>query len=113
LPEGLKLPETVGGLYLSGCTLPEGLKLPETVGGGLYLSGCTLPEGLKLPETVGGKKVKMLAFDGEYILFVATDMTFSAGCAANLSKAEALKRWNRTDARAVLFTKSIRDWSKK
>ena len=54
LPEGLKLPETVGGsLYLEGCTLPEGLKLPETVGGSLDLSGCTLPEGLKLPETVG------------------------------------------------------------
>ncbi len=39
-------------LNLSGCTLPEGLKLPESVGGSLDLRGCTLPEGLKLPEKI-------------------------------------------------------------
>ena len=57
IPEGLNLPETVGGwLYLSGCTLPEGLKLPETVGGGLYLSGCTnvpsIPAGIMKSQII-------------------------------------------------------------
>ena len=33
--------------------LPEGLKLPDTIGGGLDLSSLTaLPEGLKLPDTI-------------------------------------------------------------
>jgi hypothetical protein len=54
-PEGLELPEGVGGdLTLSGLTSAEGLKLPEDVGGNLYLSGLTTAEGLKLPEHVGG-----------------------------------------------------------
>ena len=42
-----------GSLDLHGYQLPEGLKLPESVGGSLYLEGCQLPEGLKLPESVG------------------------------------------------------------
>ena len=62
IPEGLKLPESIGGgLDLRGLTaIPEGLKLPESIGGGLDLSGLDLsgltaiPEGLKLPESIGG-----------------------------------------------------------
>ena len=54
-PEGLELPEHVGGcLDLSGLTTAEGLKLPEDVGGWLGLSGLTTAEGLKLPLHVGG-----------------------------------------------------------
>ena len=54
-PEGLELPEHVGGcLDLSGLTSAEGLKLPEHVGENLGLSGLTTAEGLKLPLHVGG-----------------------------------------------------------
>ncbi|HIC23927.1 MAG TPA: hypothetical protein EYO84_10900, partial [Planctomycetes bacterium] len=53
-PEGLELPEHVGGcLDLSGLTSAEGLKLPEHVGENLGLSGLTSAEGVKLPEDVG------------------------------------------------------------
>ena len=54
-PEGLELPEHVGGcLDLSGLTSAEGLKLPEDVGRNFDLSGLTSAEGVKLPEHVGG-----------------------------------------------------------
>ena len=43
-----------GDLDLSHLTSPEGLELPEHVGGCLDLSGLTLAEGLELPEHVGG-----------------------------------------------------------
>ena len=43
-----------GDLDLSHLTSPEGLELPEHVGGNLYLSGLTTAEGLKLPLHVGG-----------------------------------------------------------
>ena len=43
-----------GDLDLSHLTSPEGLELPEHVGGCLDLSGLTSAEGVKLPEHVGG-----------------------------------------------------------
>ena len=43
-----------GDLDLSHLTSPEGLELPEHVGGWLSLSGLTSAEGLKLPLHVGG-----------------------------------------------------------
>ena len=43
-----------GDLDLSHLTSPEGLELPEHVGGSLDLSGLTTAEGLKLPLHVGG-----------------------------------------------------------
>ena len=54
-PEGLELPEHVGGcLDLSGLASADGLKLPEHVGENLGLSGLTTAEGLKLPLHVEG-----------------------------------------------------------
>ena len=41
-------------LDLSHLTSPEGLELPEHVGGCLDLSGLTTAKGLKLPLHVGG-----------------------------------------------------------
>ena len=49
--EGLRLPDTVGWLYLRGCTLPEGLRLPDTVGS-LYLRGS------KMPGVVGATAIR-------------------------------------------------------
>ena len=46
--------EHEGDLDLSHLTSPEGLELPEHVGGSLDLSGLTSAEGLKLPLHVGG-----------------------------------------------------------
>ena len=43
-----------GDLDLSHLTSPEGLELPEHVGGCLDLSGLTSAEGVKLPLHVGG-----------------------------------------------------------
>ena len=54
-PEGLELPEHVGGcLDLSGLASADGLQLPEHVGWSLDLRGLTTAEGLKLPLHVGG-----------------------------------------------------------
>ena len=45
-----KIIETgIFSLYLEGCTLPEGIKLPDSVGGYLDLSGCDL-EGFEIPK---------------------------------------------------------------
>ena len=56
LPEGVTLPQSVGGgLDLRGTTLPEGVTLPQSVGEGLDLSGATLPEGVTLLQAVGGE----------------------------------------------------------
>lgn len=43
----------------------------------------------------------------QYSLFAHVDGRFSAGCRMNLTRDEALKHWNRTDSRAVLFTQAI------
>ena len=43
-----------GDLDLSHLTSPEGLELPEHVGGWLGLSGLTRAEGLQFPLHVGG-----------------------------------------------------------
>jgi hypothetical protein len=127
LPEGL----TVGGsLDLRGtqiAALPEGL----TVGEWLHLGGTqitALPEGL----TVGGSldlrglnslsvptpwyaengeatRRRFLAIcpDAGYALIQTDTDRFSAGCRKNLTRAQALKHWSRTDDRAVLFTAAI------
>jgi hypothetical protein len=54
-PDGLVLPETVGGdLYLDSLTSADGLVLPKTIGGDLRLNQLKYPDGLALPKTVGG-----------------------------------------------------------
>ena len=42
-----------------------------------------------------------------YALVQTDTDKFSAGCAKNLTREQALARWNRTDKRAVLFTAAI------
>jgi len=96
---------TGGWLDLRGCDL-KGATLPTTVSGSLDLSGCDL-KGVTLPMIIEGKPSKMIAFDGEYALFLHDDGTYSAGCQKSLSKEEALKHWNRSDNRAVMFTEAI------
>ena len=48
----------------------------------------------------------ILADDGQYKLFKAGDLYF-AGCASFLTLEQALKRWDRDDDRALLFTFAI------
>ena len=96
---------TSGWLDLRGCDLKD-VTLPTTVSGSLYLSGCDL-KGVTLPIIIEGKPSKMIAFDGEYALFLYDDETYSAGCQKSLSKEKALKHWNRADNRAVMFTEAI------
>lgn len=104
--EGVTLPTSVGGsILLSGRDL-KGVTLPVSVGCSLYLGGCNL-KGVTLPATVEGKPSKMIAFDGEYALFLHDDGLFSAGCKKHLTKEAALEHWNRKDARAVAFTAAI------
>ena len=52
---------------------------------------------------------RCIAIDpGAGYALVQTDTDrFSAGCAKNLTRKQALARWKRTDARAVLFTAAI------
>ena len=127
---GVTLPTSVGGsLYLSGCDL-SGVTLPTSVGGSLYLRGCDL-SGVTLPTSVGGSldlrgcenpdpsqwwtehgevtRRRCLAVcpdDGYALVQTDTDL-FSAGCRNNLTRAQALKHWTRSDARAKLFTAAI------
>jgi len=129
---GVTLPASVGGsLYLSGCDL-SGVTLPASVGGWLDLSGCDL-SGVTLPTSVGGwldlsgcrnpdpsqwwtergeaTRRHCLAVcpnDGYALVQTDTDH-FSAGCRTNLTRAQALKHWNRTDERAKLFTAAIEE----
>ena len=42
-----------------------------------------------------------------YALVQSDTDRFSAGCRNNLTRAQALAHWNRTDARAKLFTAAI------
>ena len=44
--------------------------------------------------------------DGYALVQSDTDL-FSAGCRNNLTRAQALKHWDRSDARAKLFTAAI------
>ena len=62
----------------------------------------------------GGRICKTwnLANDGNYQLYATDDGYFYAGCAVNLTREQALKRWDRDDDRACLFTLAILslDW---
>ena len=49
-----------------------------------------------------------IADDGEYVLhYDNTNDTFLAGCSGILTRAEAIKRWDRDDDRALLYTLAI------
>ena len=49
-----------------------------------------------------------IADDGEYVLhYDSTNDTFLAGCSDVLTRAQAIKRWNRADDRALLYTLAI------
>ena len=128
--KGITLPTTIGGwLVLRGCDL-SGITLPTTVGGSLALSGCDL-KGTTLPTTIGGsldligaknpdpsqwwreqgevtrRHCIAICPDAGYALVQTDTDRFFAGCAKNLTRADAMARWNRTDARAMLFAAAI------
>ena len=106
--KGVTLPATVGGwLDLRGCDL-KGVTLPATVGGSIYLSGCDL-KGVTLPKVIFGQPGQMIALDGEYLLWRSDAGLYYAGCRRELTREQALKHWDRTDDRAMLFTKSIKE----
>ena len=107
LPDNLTV---TGSLDLRGTqitTLPDNL----TVTGSLYLRGHTI---MNLPtawwrENGESTRRRCIAIDpsaGHALVQTDTDK-FSAGCAKNLTREQALDRWNRTDERAVLFTAAI------
>ena len=128
---GVTLPASVGGwLYLRGCDL-SGVTLPASVGGSLDLNGCNL-SGVTLPASVGGsldlrgcrnpdpsqwwtengeaprrRCIAVCPDDGYALVQTDTDL-FSAGCRNNLTREQALAHWNRSDARAKLFTAAIK-----
>ena len=107
---GVTLPTTVGGsLDLRGCDL-SGVTLPTTVGGWLDLSGCKNPNpALWWAENGEATRRHCIAVcpkDGYALIQTDTDK-FTAGCAKGLTRANALKRWDRADARAKLFTVAI------
>ena len=126
----MTLPTTIGGwLNLSGCDL-SGVTLPTAIGGWLNLGGCDL-SGVTLPTTISGslylsgvknhdpaqwwcengdatqhRCIAVCPKDGYALVQTDTDH-FSAGCARNLTRDEALARWKRRDKRAKLFTAAI------
>lgn len=49
-----------------------------------------------------------IADDGKYVLhYDSTSDTFLAGCSDTLTRTEAIRRWNRDDDRALLYTLAI------
>ena len=107
LPDNL----TVGGwIDLSGTqitALPDNL----TVGGSLDLRGTQIT-ALPTPwwtgrgEATRRRCLAVCQAEGYALVQSDTDR-FSAGCRNNLTRAQALAHWNRTDARAKLFTAAI------
>ena len=107
LPDNL----TVGGwIDLRGTqitALPDNL----TVGGSLYLSGTQIT-ALPTPwwtgrgEATRRRCLAVCQAEGYALVQSDTDR-FSAGCRNNLTRAQALAHWNRSDARAKLFTAAI------
>ena len=107
---GVTLPAIVtGSLYLSGCDL-SGVTLPACVAGSLDLSGCRNPDPSQW-WTERGETTRRHCLavcpDGGYALVQTETDRFSAGCRKGLTRAQALKHWNRSDARAKLFTAAI------
>jgi YD repeat-containing protein len=57
-----------------------------------------------------GFNAVVIAKDTEYTLYLDNSTKlFTAGCRVNLTLEEALAHWDRTDARAVLFTKALKE----
>lgn len=102
--------------YLPALTaLPTGL----TVGGDLVLYDLpaltALPADLALGGCVRGAPCeRVLAGDGCYTLRVNSLGHITAGCRAFRTIAHALAHWEgRSDHRAVLFTRALREWALK
>lgn len=98
-----------GSIDLSGCDL-SGVTLPTSVGGWLDLSGAKNPDRSQWWQEYGeATRRRCLAIcptDGYALIQTDTDRFF-AGCRQNLTRTQALKHWNRTDKRAVLFRAAI------
>ena len=76
------------------------------VTGSLDLSGCDL-KGVTLPKVIFGQPGQMIAFEGKYLLWRSDAGLYYAGCRIALTREQALKHWDRTDDRAMLFTLAI------
>ena len=87
--------------------LPDNL----TVSSSLYLSGTQIT-ALPTPwwtgrgEATRRRCLAVCQAEGYALVQSDTDR-FSAGCRNNLTRAQALAHWNRSDARAKLFTAAI------
>jgi len=99
-----------GSLYLRYTpitALPDNL----TVGGWLDLrytqiTALPTPWWTERGEATRCRCLAVCPTDGYALVQSDTDL-FSAGCRNNLTRAQALAHWNRTDARAKLFTAAI------
>ena len=98
-----------GSLDLRGCDL-SGVTLPASVGGSLDLRGCRNPDPSQWwtehGEATRRRCIAVCPIDGYALVQTDTDL-FSAGCRNNLTREQALAHWNRSDARAKLFTAAI------
>ena len=86
-------------------------KIIDNYSGGsldLDLRGCDL-KGVTLPKVIFGQPGQMIAFEGNYLLWRSDAGLYYAGCRSELTREQALKHWDRTDDRAMLFTKSIKE----
>ena len=99
-----------GWLDLSDCDL-SGVTLPTSVGGWLDLRGCRNPDPsqwwAERGEATRRRCIAVCPDDGYALTQTDTDL-FSAGCRKNLTREQALAHWNRSDARAKLFTAAIK-----
>ena len=62
-----------------------------------------------MPKVIFGQPGQMIAFEGNYLLWRSDAGLYYAGCRIALTREQALKHWDRTDDRAMLFTKSIKE----
>ena len=64
--------------------------------------------GRELTYKIEGFSGIRIADDGRYVLhYDAANDTFLAGCSGVLTREQALKRWNRSDDRALLYSKAM------
>lgn len=80
------------------------------VTGSLYLSGAKNPDPSQWwqenGEATRRRCIAVCPDDGYALVQTDTDR-FSAGCRNGLTRKQALAHWNRSDARAKLFTAAI------
>ena len=96
------------GLWCEHTYDADGRMLTYKNSNGLWCEHTYDSEGRVLTYKREGFSGTRIADDGKYVLLHDTNRDlFKAGCQGPITRAEALKHWDRDDERAKIFTKAI------